>query len=100
MSPSDNQLVPLLPSRGQAVIAQKSTQSRQGAKSQSQTRPEFLAKFKPIPSVSKRFKPKKRKSYMCLFRSICVHLCQSVARTPLNNARKHLEPMALLKALC
>jgi hypothetical protein len=28
----------------------------------SQTRPEFLAEFKPIPSVSKRFKPKKKKT--------------------------------------
>jgi hypothetical protein len=45
MSPFHNQLMPLTLSRGQAIIAQKSTQSRQGATAQSQTRPELPRLF-------------------------------------------------------
>jgi hypothetical protein len=53
MSPSDNQLVPRTLSRGHVVGAQKSTQSRQVAKAQSQTRLELPGQIK---TDSKRFK--------------------------------------------
>jgi hypothetical protein len=80
MTPLDNQLLPLALSRGQAVGAQKSTQSRQGAKSQSQTRPELPGQ---IQTDSKRFKPKKENTIPAITKRMTPQSVRAGPQTPL-----------------